>query len=411
MSVWDDIPWSRSRAAEIREQVTGPGETFGSGDDPIGSQSPMVQKSLVQNLQTLMVRQTEGADQTTSGLQGEFSTVEIDPTISYDENVTRIKQAGDGTGFESEERDRRQRRRDEAQKAARDAAVEYLVDECMRLEEEAGVDGIESLQAAGDGRVPAVPGGEQLHDDVADMIGEFGFTVVTEAMDRCREMSRPDRGIEPDAAGVAEDQLLERMSSVLGQRPASIDDGFARIEQRISNEREDARQNFLNRLSFAFSQNFDSVDDAVERIRDRIDTLAQLDVRSGDIELVGRRDLPPRVSMEAGFATFQDEVTAQVEDAIDLTHAEANTRSGRFDAGTIRVVGDEPQIIDLSPLAVSDRFRVKDPDALVRRFETAVTLPSIDPEVDPETAVAEPQRAETEGDQLADQLLEGVYAE
>ena len=401
MSVWDDIPWSRRRAAEIREQVTDEGERFGSGDDPIASQSPMVQRSLVQNLRNLMVRQTEGADQTTAGLRGEFTEVEIDPTVSYGEMVERIKQTGDGTGFESDERDERAVRRERAAQEARNSAVEYLVDECMRLEEEAGVDGVESLQAAGDGRAPAVPGGEQLRDDVEDMIAEFDFQVVTEAMARCEEMSRPDREIDQGASGIDEEQLLDRVQSILGQRPASVDDAFARIEDRLESEREDTRENILNRLSFAFSSNFESVDEAVDSLRDRIDTLRQLDVRTGEITLRGNRDAPPSVSVEIGFGEFESRVREQVDRAIDRDALSDLPRTFEKRIGSVRVARDEIQLIDLTPLQLDSRLTmaVVDSDELLRRFEIEadVAAPPAPEVTDPPTP-PEPGAPEEEPD-------------
>ena len=407
MSLWDDIPWTKRRAKELRERFTD--GSFGSGDDPIATHTPMAQASMVDNLQRLIGRQEEGAAETTSGLQGEFSDVEIDPTLSYGENKQRIQNAGDGSGFRSEEAAKRAAERERASEEARKSAVEYLVDECMRIEEEVpGGDGVQSLQAALDGTEPAVPGGDQLLDDVQSIIDEFDVPVVTDAIARCQDLSRPDRGIQPDARGVAEEQLLDRVASILGQRPASTDDALAQIEQRIESERAEARENFLNRLSFAFGSNFETVDEAIDSIRDRVDRLAELDVRTGSIELVGRRDNPPRVSPEAGFGEFRETITEQVRDAIDLTAAESQITTGRIDAGQIRVVADEPQIIDLTPLATNDRIRVVDPDALVRRFETAVDLPAVTPETPAEAATTPDVAAETEGDQLADQLLEGV---
>lgn len=404
---YEDLPWSRQRVQSLRNEATG--GSPGSGDDPLGTHTVMAQMSMVENLRELIARQ-EAGEKNTSGLQGELS-IEIDPAISYGENVARIKQAGDGSGFESNERNKRRAQRGKAEGEAREAAIDYLVDECMRLEEEDATDGVDALRIAGDGRAPPVPGGEQLLDDVNSITDEFGFTALTDAISRCQEMTMPDRGIEPGSAGVAEDQLLDQFDAILGQRPVSVDAGFEAVQDRIDSERAEARQNFLNRLSVAFSSSFADVDDAIETIRDRVDTLAQLDVRSGDVELVGRRDAPPFVSMEAGFSDFSDAVSEQYESAVDLTAAEARIRTGRIDAGSVRVINDELQVIDLSPLIDDDRFRVTNPDALVRRFETAVQLPATEPEVDPNDAQTPTEPAESEGDRLADDALEGVYVE
>lgn len=404
---YEDLPWGRSRVQSLRDKYTD--GSPGSGDDPLGTHTVVAQETMIDHLQNLIARQ-EAGEKNVKGLQGELA-IEIDPAISYDENVTRIKQQGDGTGFESDEKARRQQERERAENQARESAVDYLVDECMRIESEDAADGVDALRVAGDGRVPPVPGGEQLLDDVESITDEFGLTPLTDAISRCEEMRRPDRGIEPGNAGVAQDQLLDQFESILGQRPASVDSGFDQVQERIDAERAEARQNFLNRLSVAFSSSFGSVDDAIETIRDRVDQLAQLDVRTGTVELVGNRDAPPSVSMEAGFLEFTDEVTEQYREAVDLTAAEARVRTGRFRAGTVRVINDEIQVIDLSPLLEEDRIRVTNPDALVRRFETAVPLPAQGPEVDPDDAPVQTEPAESEGDRLADAALEGVYVE
>lgn len=404
---YEELPWSRQRVQSLRNQFTG--GSPGSGDDPLGTHTVMAQLSMVDNLQNLIARQ-EAGEKNVSGLQGELA-IEIDPAISYDENVTRIKQQGDGTGFRSDEAAERRQARDRAEGEAREAAVDYLVDECMRLEEEDATDGVDALRVAGEGRAPPVPGGEQLLDDVDSITDEFGFTALSDAIGRCEDMTRPDPGIRPGNAGVAEEQLLDQFESILGQRPASVDSGFEFVQDRIDSERAEARQNFLNRLSVAFSSSFDSVDDAIATIRDRVDQLAQLDVRSGRVEVVGNRDAPPRISMEAGFLEFTDPVTEQFQEAVDLTAAQSQLRTGRLNAGSIRVINDELQVIDLSPLLEEDRIRVINPDALVRRFETAVQLPAPGPEIDPESAQPATEPAESEGDRLADDVLEGVYVE
>lgn len=65
---------------------------IGSGDDPIATHRKMIQDHYLENLEKLASRAENRAYGTTAGLQGEVDThAEIDPTLSYEENVALLK--------------------------------------------------------------------------------------------------------------------------------------------------------------------------------------------------------------------------------------------------------------------------------------------------------------------------------
>jgi len=70
----------------VRDRYTG--GKIGSGDDPIATHTKMIQDHYLGNLEKLAARAENRAYDTNAGLQGEVDTrAEIDPTLSYDENV------------------------------------------------------------------------------------------------------------------------------------------------------------------------------------------------------------------------------------------------------------------------------------------------------------------------------------
>jgi hypothetical protein len=389
---YTDLPWTRARVRRLRDQFTD-GKP-GSGDDPIGTQTLAAQVMLVENLEVLIERQASAAGAggaQEGGRSGEFA-YEIDPAISYGENKERIRKLGVDEGFQSDEKAKREAERSEAEREARKAAVDYLIDECMRIEQETGAgeangEGVEALESVIDGEAPDVPGGEQLLNDAEDIREEFGLTVLTDAADRCREMARPT-GEEMERAD--NDELLDRFQSVLGERPVTVDDGFARVERRIERKRELAAQNFVNRLATAFGGDFEDVDDAVESIRDRFTELQGFDVRTGDILLRGNREFRPSVSVEIGFGTFEQDVREQVDRAIDR---DAIDVSRRFEEqiGSVRVVDDAIQSIDLTRALVVDPVAaaITDRDQLFTRREVGVDVAGV-----PEPTVAEDEAPE-----------------
>lgn len=84
----------RRRMAQIRERA-GVRSGFGSGDDPIGAQSPMVQDRMLQQL----ARRAAGRIDDWESL--------IDPTLSYGENLRKIQQKGGKKLDSTEERERK----------------------------------------------------------------------------------------------------------------------------------------------------------------------------------------------------------------------------------------------------------------------------------------------------------------
>ena len=75
----------------VRDRYTG--GKIGSGDDPIATHTKMIQDHYLGNLEKLAARAENRAYDTNAGLQGEVDTrAEIDPTLSYDENVALLKE-------------------------------------------------------------------------------------------------------------------------------------------------------------------------------------------------------------------------------------------------------------------------------------------------------------------------------
>lgn len=74
----------------VRDRFTG--GDIGSGDDPIATHTKMIQDHYLENLEKLASRAENRAYGTNDGLQGEVDThAEIDPTLSYEENVALLK--------------------------------------------------------------------------------------------------------------------------------------------------------------------------------------------------------------------------------------------------------------------------------------------------------------------------------
>ena len=131
---YNDLPWTKSRTQRLRDQFTD-GKP-GSGDDPIGTQTLVAQVTLVENLQELEDQQRLGlgaGGTPTAGAQDDFD-FDIDPAISYGENKENLLKKGADKGFVSEQKEERLADRAAAEAGARQSAVDYLIDECMRIE-------------------------------------------------------------------------------------------------------------------------------------------------------------------------------------------------------------------------------------------------------------------------------------
>ena len=185
----------------------------------------------------------------------------------------------------------------------------------------------------------------------------------------------------------------------------------------------DAERQVLDRLEVAFGQRFDDLDDAVESLRDRIDALQDLDVRSGAIRLRGNRDARPSVAVEIGFGQFEQAVREQVDRAIDRDALVDLPRRFEQRVGSVRVVGDEIQMIDLTPIQIDRELTraVIDSDELLVRFEIdadvdVVTPPAPEvpeppefaeeePDTEDETPTPEPEETPVQTDGVDDDLL------
>ena len=252
----------------------------------------------------------------------------------------------------------------------RRAAIDEVEDQFQEF-------GIQAVADAFENRAP--PALQQRFDDV---FAEFGPDLYRDIA--FNEIGRVVDDFDIDGQLVSDD-LLESLREEAEQ---GTDNGEAL---------RDAERRVLDRLEVAFGQRFDDLDDAIESLRDRIDSLQQLDVRTGDITLRGNRDAPPSVSVEIGFGEFESRVREQVDRAIDRDALSDLRRTFTQRVGTVRVVGDEIQLIDLTPLQLDRRLTmaVVDADELLRRFEIEadVAAPPA-PEVTDPPAPPEPDAPE-----------------
>lgn len=254
--------------------------------------------------------------------------------------------------------------------------------------------------------------------------------VVQEIEDQFREFSI--REVADAIQGTAPPELQERFDDVIEQYPleyyreiafneiGSLVDEFDLDAQLVSGDRlralqessgrgaestaqqmRQAEDQVITRLERAFGQRFEDLDDAVSSIRDRIDALQGLDVESGDVRIVGRRDGPPAIRTEIGFGAYEDAAREQAGRAIDATEIDVR-RTYEERIGSVRVAGDELQLIDLTPaLELPDVApAIVNPDELTKRFEidADVAVPPApevtDPDIDTTTATPDDASAD-----------------
>jgi hypothetical protein len=254
--------------------------------------------------------------------------------------------------------------------------------------------------------------------------------VVQEIEDQFREFSI--REVADAIQGTAPPELQERFDDVIEQYPleyyreiafneiGSLVDEFDLDAQLVSGDRlralqessgrgtestaqqmRQAEDQVITRLERAFGQRFEDLDDAVSSIRDRIDALQDLDVESGDVRIIGRRDGPPAIRTEIGFGAYEDAAREQAGKAIDATEIDVR-RTYEERIGSVRVAGDELQLIDLTPaLELPDVApAIVNPDELTKRFEidADVAVPPApevtDPDIDTTTATPDDASAD-----------------
>lgn len=221
-------------------------------------------------------------------------------------------------------------------------------------------------------------------DEVEDQFREYGIQAVADAFDQQAPPALqgrfddvfaefgPDfyREIAFNEIGQVVDQFDLDAELISQGRLDSLQEAASQRDTSTAEQMRNAERQVVDRLERAFGQRFDDLDDAVTRIRDRIDALQQLDVRTGEVRIKGRRDGPPAVTTEVGFGAFEQAAKRQASRAIDAD--EVNVRR-TYDKrlGSVRAVGDELQLIDLTPALELPEVAgaVVDPDALVRRFE------------------------------------------
>lgn len=188
---------------------------------------------------------------------------------------------------------------------------------------------------------------------------------------------------------------------VSGDRLRALQESSGRGAESTAQQMRQAEDQVITRLERAFGQRFEDLDDAVSSIRDRIDALQGLDVESGDVRIVGRRDGPPAIRTEIGFGAYEDAAREQAGRAIDATEIDVR-RTYEERIGSVRVAGDELQLIDLTPaLELPDVApAIVNPDELTKRFEidADVAVPPApevtDPDIDTTTATPDDASAD-----------------
>ena len=220
-------------------------------------------------------------------------------------------------------------------------------------------------------------------DEVEDQFREYGIQAVADAFenragpelqerfdDVFREFG-PDfyRTIAFNEIGTVVDEFDLDAELVSRDRLEALQNQTGRPESTAEQLRQAERQ-VLDRLENAFGQRFDDVDDAIASLRDRIDNLQQLDVRTGEVRIKGRRGGPPAIVTEVGFGAFEDATKQQASQAIDAGEVDVR-RTYDKRIGSVRVAGDELQLIDLTPALELPEVAgaVVAPGELVRRFE------------------------------------------
>jgi hypothetical protein len=124
-------------------------------------------------------------------------------------------------------------------------------------------------------------------------------------------------------------------------------------------------------------------------------------VESGDVRIIGRRDGPPAIRTEIGFGAYEDAAREQAGKAIDAIEIDVR-RTYEERIGSVRVAGDELQLIDLTPaLELPDVApAIVNPDELTKRFEidADVAVPPApevtDPDIDTTTATPDDASAD-----------------
>jgi len=291
-------------------------------------------------------------------------------------NYAEIKQE---FGLETErERDTARRDFEDRQKAA---AADEVEDQFREY-------GIQAVADAFEERAPP-----ELQERFDDVFAEFGPDFYREIA--FNEIGQVVEQFDIDAELVSRSRL-EALQEQTGRRESTA-------QQMRQAERE-----VLTRLERAFGQRFDDVDDAITSLRNRIDQLQNLDVRSGDVFLRGRREGPPGIVTEIGFGAFEDAAKEQASKAIDASQVDVR-RTYDKRIGSVRVAGDELQLIDLTPAlelpAVADA--IVDPDALVRRFEIEadVAVPPAPEVTDPDPSERDPEPRDTDDTVTPDDIV------
>lgn len=207
---------------------------------------------------------------------------------------------------------------------------------------------------------------EAAVDEAEDQIEEYGISAVADAFEKKAPpelQQRFDDLLDEFPPDVYETAAFNEINRVIENM--SIDAEListARLERLQQAEKRGSRdptpeqlrqaeEQVVERLERAFGLRFDDLEDALDRIQQRVADLQGVDRKSSPIRLKGRRDAPPRVTLDPGFAEYRDEVIREVETTIDVDAASdrLNRPSDVERIGTLEIYEGDIHEIDLIP--------------------------------------------------------------
>lgn len=165
-----------------------------------------------------------------------------------------------------------------------------------------------------------VPTGDPSIDEtIDDMLEEASPDVFkAEIENRLAELESEVPGtLEFGQPSVDKTAVLETVNDILGENYSSADRALDDVQEQLRNAETDAERRIINRFEAAFGQRYDGVDDAINSLRSQFDTLQDLDINTVEASFLGGRDTP-NVSLEAGFAEYEDAVLEAIDAVIDL---------------------------------------------------------------------------------------------
>lgn len=225
-------------------------------------------------------------------------------------------------------------------------------------------------------------GDEQAEAQIDDLLSEYPPDLFTnEIENRLRNLTDRVGAID---LGSDDSETLAKLNELTQRDRTSIGAAIDDIEDQLQDAKATVQQRFLTRFEQAFGQRFGDVDDAINSLRDQFDTLQDLDIETVRASFLGGRDTP-NVSLEAGFAEYEDAVLEAIDSVIDL---EATADSLRLNRKTpfadVRIRQGEIEQIDYGKAIENAKIVIRedaeiDPDRAID-IDGIEVVTSVDPE-------------------------------